>query len=892
MPQFVSILILSAMLTGAGCTFRSFEVFDLRCENLSNPSGIENAAPHLSWKIKSVENGTRQQAYQILAASDLRLLSEEKADLWNTGKVTSPSSVMTAYAGKPLSSCSRVYWKVRVWNEKGDASRWSDEAFFGIGLSESDWKGDFIGLSRETGNPQSPLLRTQFDVSDKKSALFLYVASLGYHEAYINGAKVSDDVLSPAVSQLDKRVLFCTYDVSPYVRKGKNDLVIWLGQGWYRPGLPGVTHDGPLAKVQLEEWRDGSRNTIVVSDASWKGRESGYSSIGTWRPHQFGGEYVDGASVPEDLTTASLDRLEWHPAIKVEVPERAVSAQMTEPNRIRETIDAVDVRAMSDSIWVADMGKTLTGRVEIGFPTLQAGQKIDMSYADRLNDKGDLVNQGQRDVYVASGKGKEIFRNKFNSHGFRFVKISGLAEPPAKEAVKAYPVHTDYRTASSFQCSDNDMNAIHDMIQYTFRCLTFGGYMVDCPQHERLGYGGDGNASTETAQTMFDLSPLYANWMQAWADCIREDGGMPHTAPNPYKAGGGPYWCGFIITASWRTYVNYGDARLIEKYYPEMQQWLGYAAKYSVDGLLKRWPDTDYRNWYLGDWACPKGIDQRAEASVDLVNNCFIVECYRTMEKIARSLGKTEDAEKYAVQKAQLQQLIQKQFFNAEENKYGTATQIDLVYPMLTGVTPDSLIGKVADRLYLETEKTYDGHIACGLVGIPVLTEWAVKNRAKDLIYSGLKKRTYPGYLYMIDNGAVTTWEHWDGTRSRIHNCYNGIGSWFYQAVGGIIPDEAHPGYREVFISPQIPEGIDWAKTTKETPYGTLIVDWRSEANVLHIDITVPVGCKAKAVLPEHAAGYTLDGIACERKADIVEIESGKHVLSYPTNKTDIASNL
>ena len=153
--------------------------------------------------------------------------------------------------------------------------------------------------------------------------------------------------------------------------------------------------------------------------------------------------------------------------------------------------------------------------------------------------------------------------------------------------------------------------------------------MVDCPQIERLGYGGDGNASTPTVQTMFNLVPLYTNWMQAWVDCMRTNGSMPHTAPNPYAAGGGPFWCGFMIAGSWQTYVNYGDARLLERYYPFMQQWLEYVKEYTVDGLLKTWPNTDYRNWYLGDWATPEGIDQTDPRSVDLVNYCFVAVCYQ-----------------------------------------------------------------------------------------------------------------------------------------------------------------------------------------------------------------------------------------------------------------------
>jgi alpha-L-rhamnosidase len=154
---------------------------------------------------------------------------------------------------------------------------------------------------------------------------------------------------------------------------------------------------------------------------------------------------------------------------------------------------------------------------------------------------GQPAGMGQIDRYIASGKNGESFRNRFNYHGFQYIKISNLSEQPSPDDIRGYLIHTDYHEASSFQCSDPEMNAIHDMIQYTLRCLSLGGYIVDCPQLERLGYGGDGNACTQTAQTMYDLSPLYANWMQAWADCIREDGGMPrlpiHTAQAEDRTG-------------------------------------------------------------------------------------------------------------------------------------------------------------------------------------------------------------------------------------------------------------------------------------------------------------------------------------------------------------------
>ncbi|HNX57055.1 MAG TPA: family 78 glycoside hydrolase catalytic domain, partial [Prolixibacteraceae bacterium] len=690
-------------------------------------------------------------------------------------------------------------------------------------------------------------------------------------------------VLAPAVSQFDKRSWVLTYDISPLVKVGQNELMLWLGAGWYTAGLPGVSNDGPLVKAQLEMLNGTQREVVLFTDASWLGRKSSYTRHGDWRPHHFGGEIVDGTMAGSDLETGDKQGRNWNPATVVSVPEAAVSPQMVEQNRIFETIQAISVKATGRDTFLVDMGKTLTGYAEIRFPKLEKEQKITLEYSDHLDKNGKFAFQKQTDWYIASGDGSEVLRNKFNYHGYRYIRISNLHEAPLAENIKGHFIHTGFELASGFQCSDPDLNRIHDMIFYTLQCLSIGGDLVDCPTVERLGYGGDGNASTLTAQTMFNLNPLYANWLQAWADCVREDGGMPHTAPNPYKAGGGPYWCGFIITASWKTYLNYGDVSVLEKYYPVMQKWLGYVDAYSADGLLKGWPDTDYRGWYLGDWATPTGIDQKAEASVGLVNNCFVAVCLDNMQKIAQVLGKTDDALLYARRKSELQQKIHQHFFDSAKNTYATATQIDLAYPMISGVVPENLITSVTQSLVNETENRA-GHIATGLVGIPVLTEWAVKNHAVDLMYSMLKKKDYPSYLYMLENGATTTWEHWNGERSRIHNCYNGIGSWFYQAVGGIRPDENIPGYRKVVIQPQVPQGVTWAKTWKETPYGKLEVDWQLNGKNMGINLTVPVGVDAQVVIPSGVNNYQLDGKNIKvsgNSESLVAVGSGRHQVKY-----------
>jgi len=856
-------------------------VTELKCENLFNPNAIDNTTPHLSWKILYDGGNMKQQFYEIQVASDSVAFITGNADLWNTGKFESPSSVMIPYSGKALSSRSLCYWRVRIWNEKDEVSAWSDIARFGVGiLSKDEWKGKFIGLPASAGNTKTPLLRNKFQVEGKTTA-FLHVNSLGFHEVYLNGTKVSDVVLPPAVSQLNKRTLSVTYDVTSYLRQGENELVFWLGTGWYKKTAYDMspinpTPDGALVNAELDQLKNGNWETLVSTDKTWEARESGYNDTGTWQANNFGGERVDAKLLPYDLKSETLDQLSWTPVIEVDIPNVVISPQMTETNKIQEIITPREMTKLSSNVWLVDMGKSVVGWFEMKMPKLQANQTIILEYYDFIDKQGVLEDLGQKDTYIASGKENEVFCNKFNYHGFRYVKITMKAIPDIA-GIKAYLIHTNFRSASTFECSDPDLNAIHTMIQYTMRCLTFGGYMVDCPHIERTGYGGDGNSSTMTLQTMYDVSPLFNNWLTAWGDAMRDGGSLPYVAPNPGGGGGGPYWSGFIIMAPWRTYVNYNDDRLIKSYYPQMKQWLGYVEQYTINGLLKAWPNTDYRMWYLGDWLAPNG----GGSTDDLVNNCFISQCFATMEKIAGVLGKPDDVVDFRKHKETLNQLIHTTYYRPTSKTYGNSSQLDLLYPMLAGVTPSNLYEVVKSKLLDVTTKINTGHISVGLVGVPILTEWAIQNKATDFIYTMLKKRDYPGYLNMIDNGATTTWESWNGDRSHIHNCYNGIGSWFYQAVGGIRPDENNPGYKHIFIEPQIPNGVTWAKTTKETPYGTISLDWKLiPSQELNLNISLPVGITATIVLPANAQSYSMNGESIPvENSKTVEIGNGNYNL-------------
>lgn len=847
-------------------------VYDLQCEYLDNPLAIDNKEPHFSWKMCSSEQGAGSDAYQILVASDLDKLNESDADLWNSGKVETADMVHAEYEGRPLASKDQAWWKVRVWSHDGEPSNWSKPASFGIGLlDEGAWDeaAGYIGIKDNTDSPEAaPLLRKKFVVRNKCSRMLLHVNSLGYHEAYMNGKPVSDAVLSPAVSEYDKRSIIVTYDVTPLLRKGENEILLWLGKGWYQTVADGVVPGGPFVRAQLDAVSDIGVNTIAVTDASWMAAESDRRSFGKWNYMNLGGEIVDSRRSLHDFMPGTLDKLEWEPAFVAVIPEHRASPQMCEPNRIKETVHPVSVCQTADSCFIYDLGRTLTGFTEIRMPFVADGKKIELHYDDLyVEDLKDFRDGVYTDYFIGNGKSGSIFTNKFNYKAYRYLKIKGLSEALPLEDITASAIRTDYKSIGMFECSDKDMNDIYNMVSRAMDALILGGDMVDCPHRERLGYGGDGNASTVTVQTIADLAPLYMNWLQAYADSQAEDGSMPHTAPNPYRAGGGPYWCMFLINASWQTYVNYGDSRMIERFYPEMRKWIEFAENnYDDKGLLRDWGTNEQRHWYLGDWATPAGIDQKDPLSIDIVSNCVMSYSYGLMEKIASVLGNTQDAEEYARRKDVHNALIHDTFYNEETSLYSTGTQIDMIYPMLVGATPESCMEDVKMALFHETEERFKGHLSTGLVGVPVMTQWVTENGEAEFMYEMLKKRDYPGYLYMIDNGAYTTWEHWDGKKSQIHNCFNGIGSWFYQALAGICPDERQPGYRHMYIRPQPVEGIDWVKARKNTPFGELMLDWKRENGIFVMNVDIPAGSSATVCLP--------DG------SEEVRLASGTHSLS------------
>ena len=267
-------------------------IIKLKCESKVNPLGIDARNPHLSWNLSSDQRNQGQKAYQILVASNKDLLSRDKGDLWNSGKIYSDQSIQIKYSGKELQSRLAYYWKVRIWDGNEKMSEWSEPAWWEMSLlEENDWQGIWINDGK--GIPlrdedfykddPSPLFRKNFSVSSKIKRARLYISGLGYYLSYLNGNRIGDHELDPGWTDYSDRVFYSTYDVTDLIQNGENCLGVMLGNGWYNPlplrmwGRRNIREDlvtgrpGFICQLYIEN-SDGTEQ-IVKSDNSWKTRE-------------------------------------------------------------------------------------------------------------------------------------------------------------------------------------------------------------------------------------------------------------------------------------------------------------------------------------------------------------------------------------------------------------------------------------------------------------------------------------------------------------------------------------------------------------------------------------------------------------------------------------------
>jgi hypothetical protein len=883
----------------------------LRCEYLANPLGIDVERPRLSWCLASGAREHAQNAYQVLVASSPENLQKDDGDLWNSGKVGSPQTAFVVYDGKPLESVMRAWWKVRVWDEQGRVS-WSGPAYWSMGLlRDADWQGRWIGLARPAGVKEGaplpfPWLRKTFTLDEKPQQAAAYVNALGYCELYVNGRKVDDAVLAPAVVDYSRRNWYVTHDIASYLVKGPNVVALWLGRGWYVRGHPGVVYDGPLVRAQFEIALPGGKTVKLATDGTWKAKASPITPLGKGTAFgDYGGEHYDAQLDLPEWNSASLKDEGWEAAATFDPPHVATSAQMVEPNRMIGTIKPVKIDKTAAGGWLIDMGKNFTGWLDLRLPAnMAAGKNLKIEFADDPPTGNRYATFNQRDEYVTRAGAGQTVRSRFNYHAFRYAHVTGLDQAPALADVQGHFIRTAYSRAGQFESSNELLNRIYRLVTWTYQCLTLGGYVVDCPTRERLGYGGDAGTSIETGLFNFDAGGLYNRWSANWRDAQDpQSGDLPYTAPNyPDQGGGGPMWSGFVVTMPWQLYLNYGDKRALETNYPMIRKWLAFAETKTKDHILEPYVSIGIRQmqWnYLGDWVAPHrdaaGQDMaRNTTDARFINNCHYLYTLELAAKIAAVLGKPADAAMYAQRADRLRRTLHEKFFDAAKNSYATGEQPYLAFPLLIGVAPAEVRPAVLKNLEETIRVKNTGHFDAGMHGLYFLLKELMEEDRNDLIFEMATKKDFPGWGNMLERGATTSWESWTGG-SHIHDTLISIGAWFIEGIGGIRVDEKAPGFRHFLLKPAPVGDLTFARTEYKSIHGVIVSGWRIENGALHAAVTAPPGTTATLYLPSAAPDAITESGRPAAQAKGVKFtgtEKGKAVFELASGHYEFVSKM
>lgn len=846
---------------------------ELLCEYTVNPLGLETTSPRFSWKVLYTSRRHLQSAFQIIISSSEAMLSADDGDIWDSGKVESSQAVNVEYKVTSAKSGVRCWWKVKIWDNKGQESLFSDVAWFEFGLLNSEeWKGTWIGeKSHEYGI--SPLFRKEFCLNKNITRARAYICGIGYSELYLNGNKVGDHVLDPGWTDYSKRVLYVTYDVGAILKKGINAIGVMLGEGWY-----GHTHESfikymgcqpswnntPRFILQLNiDFNDGSMIEIISdSKSGWSVCKGPIieNSI-------YDGETYDarierlGWSTPSYFQRIAHDELNWESVVKVDPPNGVIESQVMEPIKVMEDIIPTSITQPRPGVYVFDMGKNFAGWIILKVSGL-AGTEIKMRYAEVIYNDG-TVNQSNlrgakaTDTYILCGKGQEIYEPRFTYHGFRYVQLEGLIETPQIGNIIGRVVRSSVSKVGEFSCGNELLNRIHSSIQQT-ESSNLHSVPTDCPQRdERMAWLNDMTVRAEESLYNFNLANFYTKWIKDVIDTQDESlGSVADTAPYFYCGKIAGHISSSVILVPWLIYLFYDDRRILEQHYESMKRYLDFLQNQSDDFIIKE--------NYCGDWAPPKTesfVGECWDAMPANIPHQVITTCYFyydavIMGKISRVLNKHSDELNYKKISVMIKDAFNKRFFDRTTCNYSTGSQACNLFPLFLGMVSDEYKAGLIKNLIEDIEQNNKSHLTTGNQTTKYLLEVLSREGMNDIAFKLATQTTYPSWGYMIANGATTIWERWEnltenGMNSHNHPMNGTLGAWFYKYLAGISYEETGVGFEKLMIKPYIPNELNYVQSTLETIRGKIFSAWKKETLTIIMEIEIPFNCTAYIYIPK-----------------------------------------
>lgn len=904
----LSILFFVLHLAATG--FAQIKVKSLLTENKPNPLNVDAINPRFSWQIDAGgRRGVMQTAYELKAS---RL--KGKHEVWKTGKVMSDQSMYITYAGEPLAAGQKYLWQVRVWDNTGKASAWSEPATWQMALlSPAAWKARWItpGYKEDSVNRPSPMFRKAFSLGKKVQSATAYITSHGLYEAQINGHRVGDAYLTPGWTSYNKRLQYQAYDVTNLLQPGANAVGAMLGSGWYRGHIGFANRQNFYGKdiallFQLEVIYTDGTTDVIISDDSWKSSSAGpvrFAEI-------YNGATIDDRMQQKNWSTTNFDDKDWSGVVAQNFSKDVLVATYNEPVRKHETFKPVKVFKTPKGEQVIDFGQNLVGWVQLKAKG-KAGDTIKVSHAEVIDKFGNFYTENLRlarsqDIYILKGGEEETFEPQFTWQGFRFIKLEGYPGTINPDDFTAIALYSDMTPTGTFTCSNPLLNQLQHNIQWGQKG-NFLDVPTDCPQRdERLGWTGDAQVFSRTASYNMNVHNFFTKWLKDVAADQYPDGSVPFVIPDVLgsgknEAGGSTGWADVSTIIPWNMYLAYGDKQILETQYSSMKAWVKYMQDKSKNDLWNT-------GFHFGDWLFYSVNDDTdgssAITSKYLIAQCFWAHSTQLMIDAARVLGKKDDEAMYA----ESLEKIKRAFVNEYVTPNGlisSDTQTAYVLALEFDMLPESLRAQAANRLVNNIQR-YGNHLSTGFLGTPYLCRVLSRFGHADMAYRLLLQDTYPSWLYPVKMGATTIWERWDGIRtdgtfetptmnSYNHYAYGAIGDWMYRVVAGIDTKEEAPGYKEITIKPTIGGGLTNVAADYETTYGKVSSHWTVDGSTLKMDVEIPANTTATVYIPGANSGMimesdkaigTVPGLKVgEAKDGYVAVNVGSGLYHFSTTK-------
>jgi alpha-L-rhamnosidase len=691
----------------------------LRCNGWNAPLAIKSAQPQFSWSLTAAAqnlHGVNQTAYQIQVSASSNGFATAQDLVWNTGIVHRAASFEIQYAGPVLEPQHEYLWRVRVWDERGHATAWSNVAHW---TQAPTWRAQWIE-SQDAAAPDAPLplLRKTFTLDHPVVRAILYASGLGQDELRLNGRKVGDDVLTPGWSDYRKTVFYDSYDVTALLHSGPNAIGVMLGNGMYRVlHTPGRytkfvgSFGPPKCIVQLEVEFGGGRSLEIDSDGSWKTAPVPITFSST-----YGGEDYDARRNPQGWDRSGFDDAHWQPAVVTDGPGGALTPELAPPIRVMHIYSPVRITHPAPGDTVYDFGQNFAG-----WPTISAsghaGAVLKLIPGELLDARG-LVSQRssgrpQWFAYTLRGAGIETWHPRFSYYGFRYLEVHGATQKDGVRllSVRGDAVHTSSPQVGSFDSSDTLLNRIHMLILYAIENNAMSIF-TDCPHREKLGWLEETHLMAPSMLYDFNFAHLYAATARNIADAQKTSGSktgmVPEIAPqytvfDPRRYdvfNDSPEWGSAAVLAPWYVYERTGNRQFLAAQFPVMRRYVAYLGTRAHDGII------DYG---LGDW-CDVGPGPpdcfSKLTSSGVTATAIYYQDLEVVTKTAALLGLSAVSEGYQRQAEQVRDAFNARFFHPDRHIYDKGSQTAQAMPLALGMVPAASAPRCSMRLSLTFART------------------------------------------------------------------------------------------------------------------------------------------------------------------------------------------